>query len=708
MEQPLPNELLGQTISDRYRIISQLGAGGMGVAYRAWDETASIPVVLKIPKKTLLADNDFAERFAREIRILTRLEHPHIVPVVDSGTHEQIPFYVMRFLPGGSLSDRRLRDDEGKPRANPPGMLHLWLPAVAGALDSIHQNNVIHRDVKPANIFFDAFWGAFLGDFGIAKIIGDHDAFDHDRTLTAACVGIGTPEYMAPEQFSEAPNVDGRADQYALAVIVFEMLVATRPFTGPTADILVAKWNTVAPSLAERRPGLPESLVDAVAKSLRASPDDRFSNCRDFASAVLRDVPPWKDDLHLARLICPNCGNLLKLSFAAAGRTGTCPRCKTEMVVADDLGALWLPDEARRQRDSVFAFDLPDGSQKPTRRAPWPLLKNIPQWAKRTTLPGMVGGGLLGVIAGVLLMAFFPPPDSAPSLPNRTVDLRGLEEQVACLTTELAQLRNELDTSRAEQTEAENHFAESMEVLNRQPLVNSVGMRLKLIPAGKFLMGANDGDDDERPVHEQRVLEPFYLGVTEVTNAQWKAVMEVEPPSREKGADQPVGRVSWTDAIRFCRKLSERREEREAGRVYRLPTEVEWEYACRAGTATKWACGDDETAVAVFAWCDDRDGQAQPVASKQPNAWGLYDMHGNVWEWCSDQFQDYPASTRSDLSAATETLSRVCRGGGWTSPAKSCRSAERAHDDLEDKVTTRGFRLVAEIATEIPPIAVGN
>ena len=161
-----PDELLSAPIAGRYRIVSQLGAGGMGVAYRAWDEQGGVPVVIKIPKRIFLEDPKFAERFHREIRLLQGLKQAHIVPIVDVGDHEGLPFVVMRFFPGGSLSHRRLRDDQGKPRPNSPAMLHLWLPAIAEALDYVHAQGVVHRDVKPANIFFDAFWGAYLGDFG--------------------------------------------------------------------------------------------------------------------------------------------------------------------------------------------------------------------------------------------------------------------------------------------------------------------------------------------------------------------------------------------------------------------------------------------------------------------------------------------------------------------------------------------------------------
>lgn len=353
---PQDDDLIGHTIEGRYRIISRLGAGGMGTAYRAGDEQRGVPVVIKIPKKIFLEDPNFAERFHREIRLLQGLTHPHIVPIIDVGTHEGLPFVAMRFLPGGSLSNRRLRDDRNKPRPNPPGMLHLWLPAVAEALDYVHSQGVVHRDVKPANIFFDAFWGAYLGDFGIAKVVDESETFDKEHTLTATHMGIGTQEYMCPEQFTPKAVIDGRADQYALAVMVYEMVAGTRPFTGATAHLIVEVTTQQPPPLQVHRRDLPSSLVEAVHRGLAKISKERFATCTKFAEAVLCDVQRLESDLGVARLLCPNpgCSNLLKLPTTAAGRRGKCPKCQKELKVADDLGALWLLDEVRRQRDAAL------------------------------------------------------------------------------------------------------------------------------------------------------------------------------------------------------------------------------------------------------------------------------------------------------------------------------------------------------------------
>ncbi|MDB4621711.1 SUMF1/EgtB/PvdO family nonheme iron enzyme, partial [Rubripirellula sp.] len=206
------------------------------------------------------------------------------------------------------------------------------------------------------------------------------------------------------------------------------------------------------------------------------------------------------------------------------------------------------------------------------------------------------------------------------------------------------------------------------------PAQNSIGMKLKLLPSGVFTMG------DESAEHEVRLTKPFMLGLHAVTQSQYERVMG-KNPSRFKGANNPVEKVSWKDALKFCQKLSALPAEKAAGRVYRLPTEAEWEYACRGGTTTKFSFGDDDSELGDYAWFDGNSGKtSHPVGSKKPNAWGLYDMHGNVWEWCQDWYGDYPGRAVSDPTGPTSGSGRVFRGGSWCSTAGICRSANRYGD----------------------------
>ena len=226
-------------------------------------------------------------------------------------------------------------------------------------------------------------------------------------------------------------------------------------------------------------------------------------------------------------------------------------------------------------------------------------------------------------------------------------------------------------------------------------VTNSIGMKLKLIPAGKFTMG--DGSE----AHPVTLTMPFYLGIYAVTQEEYQRVMGINP-SKFKGARNPVENVSWDDAVEFCRKLSAMPEEKKAGRVYRLPTEAEWEYACRAGSETAYSFGNDEE-LGEYAWYEGNSAERpHPVGQKKPNAWGLYDMHGNVWEWCNDRYGDYPKGAASDPTGANEGSDRVIRGGCWYNKAAGgCRSVRRDLYAPGNTYNSLGFR-VALSFPEIP------
>jgi formylglycine-generating enzyme required for sulfatase activity/serine/threonine protein kinase len=222
-------------------------------------------------------------------------------------------------------------------------------------------------------------------------------------------------------------------------------------------------------------------------------------------------------------------------------------------------------------------------------------------------------------------------------------------------------------------------------------LKNSIGIELKLLPAGVFAMGRVGGGDETS--HQVKLTTPFFLGVYEVTNAQWKRVMGSVPSSWKDG-DQPVENVSWEEAVEFCGKLSALPEERKAGRVYRLPTEAEWEYACRAGTTTQYSFGDDETRLGDYGWFDGNSGsKTHAVGQKKPNAWGLYDMHGNVWEWCSDWYEAYSDRAVTNPQGPSSGSARVSRGGGWNYTSTNVRSAHRDGNVPSSRYGSLGFRL---------------
>lgn len=274
----------GQAIGGRYSVSSILGKGGMGVVFLARDRKLDLNVVLKAPHPWMLEDAEFQGRFQREICAMAALPHPNVVRILDAGEHEGIPFAVMPHLAGGSLQDRF---PHGPTPSEVSGQLrHMaeWLPHVAHALDFIHGEGWTHRDVKPTNILFDEHGHVYLGDFGIAKAIAAHAS--HFAARTATGHALGTVDYLAPEVVS-AKSYDGRADQYALAVTIFELLAGRRPFNskGPH-DVLVQKVTAPAPPLSSLVDGLPASFALAIDRSLATEPERRFATCREFAEAL--------------------------------------------------------------------------------------------------------------------------------------------------------------------------------------------------------------------------------------------------------------------------------------------------------------------------------------------------------------------------------------------------------------------------------------
>jgi formylglycine-generating enzyme required for sulfatase activity len=231
------------------------------------------------------------------------------------------------------------------------------------------------------------------------------------------------------------------------------------------------------------------------------------------------------------------------------------------------------------------------------------------------------------------------------------------------------------------------------------------------------MMGSPESEADRKDnetQHPVTISKPFYMQTTEVTQGQWKALMETEPWKGKEfsqyvkeGDNYPAVYISWNDAVRYCQRLS-----RITDNTYRLPTEAEWEYACRAETTTTWHFGDDEKALGVYAWYWDKQSpagkrSAHQVGLKPPNAFGLHDMHGNVLEWCHDYFavvsvvdvseQYYEQSPEKDPTGPTSGTFRVLRGGSWFHDGHHTRSAHRSWDAADTRLNYNGFRVVREL-----------
>jgi len=254
-----------------------------------------------------------------------------------------------------------------------------------------------------------------------------------------------------------------------------------------------------------------------------------------------------------------------------------------------------------------------------------------------------------------------------------------------------------------------------------QELTNSIGMKFRRIAPGSYLMGTQEHPGSPKlgeQVHRVKINHPFYLGVYEVTQAQYERIMGTNPsfyqapniqpaflhPNRlapkSDTSGYPVEKVSWEDATEFCERLSDLAEEKAAGRIYRLPTEAQWEYACRAGTKSSFSFDGEPNNLGEYGWYwDNSRGQTHPVGELKPNAWGLYDMHGNVSEWCLDWFDQYPETTQIDPTGPTHGIYKVHRGGGWFVEASLCESASRDFEDPKSRLSV-GFRVVASASNQ--------
>jgi len=275
---------LRAALAGRYEVDREIGRGGMACVYRAHDRQHDRDVALKVLRPELAAALG-SERFLREIRIEARLQHPHILPLYDSGTADGLLYYVMPYVEGETLRERIRREKQ-----LPVGEAVRIAQEVAEALDYAHKHDVVHRDIKPGNILLSG-GQAVVADFGIARAITVAD----QESLTASGLAVGTPEYMSPEQGTGNSNVDGRSDIYALGCVLYEMLAGEPPFTGRTAQNILARHRQdPPPPLKVVRPTLSPEIAEVVETALAKVPADRYARADQFAAALGRalDAPP--------------------------------------------------------------------------------------------------------------------------------------------------------------------------------------------------------------------------------------------------------------------------------------------------------------------------------------------------------------------------------------------------------------------------------
>nr|WP_238553691.1 bifunctional serine/threonine-protein kinase/formylglycine-generating enzyme family protein [Fortiea contorta] len=679
------------TLAGRYEIIQQLGGGGFAVTFLARDNLQPSKPLCVV--KQLLPNQSHprvVEFFEKEAAILERLgTHPQIPQLLAHFREDQNLYIVQEFIAGQDLGKEIT---PGKRLSE--GYATKLLQDVLEVLSFVHSQGVIHRDIKPQNLMRRQPGGRiFLIDFGAVKELGT--LMVNTQGEVNSSVIIGTSGYMPNEQKNGKPCLG--SDVYALGMTIIQALTGVSPFDlqeDPlTGEIIWLNQAQVSDQLAE-----------VLTKMVRRHFSLRYAKATEVLSA-LTPTP-------IAPTIVVNPGKELYLQEAkirAQQGEGNFSVFALKILESKRIELGLSEDEAREIQQQVlqpygeyqrklgeYEQALIDAVQQqyPFNQATQKDLQEYQQYL------GLRNEDIAAIEARVFPQKPQPSPSStpvsAPKSPSPVqIITQPFEFEFATAVTKASAgflgigTTYQINRSRGRA----EFFAENLD--------NGVVLEMVAIPGGKFLMGSPDNEpgrnNSESPQHTV-TIQPFFMGKFPVTQSQWKAVtalpkvqIDLNPdPSHFKGANRPVEKVSWDDAIEFCARLS-----KKTGKIYRLPSEAEWEYACRAGTTTPYYCG--ETITMDVANYRETLGQTTDVGNFPANPFGLFDMCGNVWEWCQDEWHKNYNGSPTDGGAwlvDSNNNYRLLRGGSWTYSPKNCRSANRSSISRVDGYYSVGFRVV--------------
>ena len=644
---------VGVLILGRYEVLSELDRGGMGVVYRCFDKIGGTEVAVKsLPPEVSHSEYDM-EDVKDNYALVSKLVHQNIATYKTLEKDDDGDYYVvMEYVQGEELR-RWMRRKRREGELTLETVLPI-LRQVAEALDFAHHKKVIHRDVKPANVMVESDGTVKILDFGLAAQI--RTSFSH---VSNAVTGkSGTRQYMSPEQWRGQPQ-GAAADQYALAAMAYEMLGGRVPFDNEDPGVLreiVLKEQP--PSLEEMSKGVNEALARGLAKDAK----QRFASCLEFVSALekagtarvtqIAQTAGKKEPVsNIPPVVTPQPPPVQPPKVQPIASPTVEPSEMQDVAAPQNVGQTQQAGDMWERRGCLVSCWR--GVKWILWKAIWPLRFSWRHW--KISLTVLVALLLLGVIIRFAT--------SLPEVPE-----------------------------------------------------------LVKVEAGSFMMGSPENEEGRRSYetqHRVTLTKDFWIGKYEVTQKQYKAIMGENPSYfwfHVRG-DYPVEEVSWDDAMEYCRKLTER--ERRAGRLqegyeYSLPTEAQWEYAARGGNKSKGYKYSGSDYLDEVRWYDWRGGRGtHPVGEKKSNELGIYDMSGNVWEWCRDSCEWKDGVVTDTYGVVTDTYGvvtdtykdgmvdpwnrsgswRVIRGGGWCDRAEYCRSVGRFSVAPSARGSILGFRL---------------
>ncbi len=623
-------------LTGRYRVSRLLSnKGGFGKTYEV-----SHNGITKVLKVLINNDPKVVELFEQEARVLETLNHPGIpkgegyFTYFPKGSKTPLHCLVMEKIEGLDL-DEYLLQREYRPIDQKLAL--EWLVQLTQILDEVHRQQFFHRDIKPSNIILKTDGQLVLIDFGTVREV---TATYMAKQAAGGVTGISSAGFTPPEQLNY--QAVPQSDFYAIGRTFVYLLTGKVPTDPAMYDPLddELNWRSHAPNISPR-------LADFIDRLMMRSAGQRPANTQEILKRLSL----------LDRIINP-------------------PPPPREVLPEGTPGVPSAP--IKRVTTKIPAKGAAKGAL--TRR-------QLLQWA------GFGGAGLLGV--GII---------------HRVVE-SGLTYSKGSGGVNLRSFSFDVVTVDAQGKETSRNRREAQ--FSSEDLGNGMKLEMVALPGGTFLMGAPDtvmeGDSDERPQHSKTIA-AFYLSKFPVTQAQWRAVAALPQvsrplnpaPSSFKGDNLPVEQISWYEAVEFCARLS-----KKTGRTYRLPSEAEWEYACRAGTTTPFHVGEtittnlanyDGNSVYGLGSLGNYRQKTTPVGSFPANAFGLHDMHGNVWEWCADHWHEMymnaPVDGKAWLDAnAPESAHRLLRGGAWSQPPDDCRSANRLDNEPNYKTNSIGLRV---------------
>ncbi len=719
-----------------YDVLEIIGRGGMGVVLKGFDRELKRCVAIKVLSPQLAQSSLAKKRFAREAQAAAAVVHPNVLAI-----HQVQPSGAAA-VPGHAAGSRRVVG----PTAHGPGPLgtqgnppHRHAGRGWPCRGTRAGPSASRREARqhPAGK---------RGRTGRAHRLGLARAAD-DVTLTRWGVIAGTPQYMSPEQARGEP-LDGRSDLFSLGCVLYEMATGVSPFRADSVMATMRRLVDDRPqAMASLNPELPPWIIAIVDRLLDKDPSRRFNSAKEVSEllegclAHLQQPTSVRLPAALPRPALRRAWRPRVLGFrgvlvvtAALGITllgmfllSTQPPEIAGEWSSGDWGHIVLKKTSDAKYTGTYSDTV--GEQPGEIQLKWSRIERRfnGTWHEGEDCFGELSVRMVdGEIRGALTTD--SKSRTNPATP-RLADLKWTRPGLAQgSNTAAAEITNQSEQSHPNATAGAKTAKEQKEAWRWREhsglpieITNSIGMKLVLIPPGEFTMGSprelikeeltTPGIEDwykdrlpgEGPQHLVRISRPFYFSEYLVTQEEYQRVMGTNPSEfsatgngkgKVAGEDTrrcPVENVSWNDALEFCRKLSNLPDEQSAGRTYQLPSEAQWEYACRAGTTGRFSFspggsvvpGESENnRLCDYGWFDgNSDGRTHTVGEKMPNAWGLFDVHGNVWEWCQDWYgKDYYAeSPMDDPTGPLVGTYRVCRGGGCRVPAWRCGSASRGN-----------------------------